>query len=83
MRTKWAGIRDIRNLLWVPATWLSQPSAMSSQKKLKLVEAEWKKCFHYGPNTPDNSYTSDPSLDYKLEIPGDDERICSYAADGI
>jgi hypothetical protein len=82
MGTEWAGIWDIRNLLWVPATWLSQPSAILSQKQLALVEAEWKKCFHNGPNTHDNSYTSNPSLDYKLEIPGDDERICSYAAAG-
>jgi hypothetical protein len=81
MRTEWAGIRDIRNLLWVPATWLSQ-ARISSQKQLTLVEVEWKKCFHNGPNAPDNSYTPDPSLDYKLEIPGDDERICSYAAAG-
>jgi hypothetical protein len=30
MRTEWAGIRGINNLLWVPATWLCQPSAISS-----------------------------------------------------
>jgi hypothetical protein len=58
MRTEWAAIRGINNLLWVPATWLSQPSTL------------------------DNSYTSDPSEDYKLEILGEDERICSYAAGG-
>jgi hypothetical protein len=46
------------------------------------VETEWKKYFHYGPNSPDNSYTSDPSTDYQLELPGDDEWICSYAAIG-
>jgi hypothetical protein len=51
----------------------------NKQKLLKLVEAEWKKCFHYGLNTPDNSYTSNPSLDCTLEILGEDERICIAA----
>jgi hypothetical protein len=46
------------------------------------VEAEWKKCFHYEPSTLGNSYTSNSSMDYKLEILGDDEWICSYAAYG-
>jgi hypothetical protein len=67
MRTEWSDIRGINNLLWVPATWLSQPSGITSPQQLSSVEAEWKKCFHYGPNTPDNSYTSDPSQDYKLK----------------
>jgi hypothetical protein len=42
-----------------------QPYFITSQWKLKLMEAEWKNCFHYG-----------------LEILGEDERICSYAAAG-
>jgi hypothetical protein len=41
-----------------------------------------EKMFPLWTQTPDNSYTFDPSLDYKLEILGDDKQICSYAADG-
>jgi hypothetical protein len=67
MRTEWYGIRGIENLQWVLSTWLSQPSSISSSEQLELVEVEWKKCFHNGPNSSDNSYTSDPSLDYQLE----------------
>jgi hypothetical protein len=82
MRTEWFEIGGIQNLLWVPSTWLSQPSSISSPEQVELVEAEWKKCFYHGPNSPDNSYTSVPSMDYQLEIPGEDEQICSYAAYG-
>jgi hypothetical protein len=32
--------------------------------------------------TPDNSYMSNPSLAYILEIPGEDERICTAAMAG-
>jgi hypothetical protein len=50
--------------------------------RLRKVERRWRKCFHYGPNTPGTDIAADPSANHKLVIPGKKERICTSASEG-
>jgi hypothetical protein len=49
--------------------------SIKDSARLKVVEKNWRKCFHYGPNSPNTDTKADPSSNRKLVIPDKNERL--------
>jgi hypothetical protein len=43
---KWSDIKCIRECLWVNEGVLNVPSNVKANEDLKIIEDDWKKCFH-------------------------------------
>jgi hypothetical protein len=55
---------------------------VKDSRRLRKVEKHWRKCFHYGPNTPGTDVMADPLSNHRLVISGKKERICTLASEG-
>jgi hypothetical protein len=66
----------------VPINFIKEECSLSDNARLKKVEKHWRKCFHLGPNSDGADTKIDPSGDYKLEIPGKNERVYTPASEG-
>jgi hypothetical protein len=63
-------LKSIGLFLWAPTDIIKEEFSITDNARLKQVEKHWKKCFHFGPNSTDANTKTDPSSNYKLEIPG-------------
>jgi hypothetical protein len=68
--------------LWAPTDFIKEECSITDNAGLKVVEKSWKKCFHYGPNSPETDIKTDPSSNHKLVIPEKNERVCTPAKEG-
>jgi hypothetical protein len=75
-------LNNIWAFLWAPIDFIKEECSIKDNARLKKVKKHWKKCFHYGHNSPGIDTTADPSSNHKLVIPGKNERICTLALEG-
>jgi hypothetical protein len=46
---KWSNINCIRQCLWVNQGVLDTPSNVEDKEDVKIIESDWRKCFHLYP----------------------------------
>jgi hypothetical protein len=75
-------LKNIWGMLWVPWDIIREECSVKDGHRLRRVEKHWRKCCHYGPNTPGTDVKADPSSNHRLVIPSKKERICTPASAG-
>jgi hypothetical protein len=63
-------LKNIWAFLWGPFDFIKEECSVKDNARLRKVEMRWRKCFHYGPNTPGTDTTAEPSRNHRLVIPG-------------